>query len=970
MFLSPFLHIISLWLCCTTAALAANSTGLTDVVQWDEYSLIVKNERVFVVSGEFHYQRLPVPELWLDVFQKIKANGMNAISIYFFWSYHSPSPDVYDLETGGKNIQKVLDYAKEAGLYVLTRPGPYCNAETNAGGIALWGSDGSAGKLRTSDETYHQAWLPWIKAIGAVLEKNQITNGGPVIMNQIENELQETDHSPDNTLVVYMEQIEQAWRDTGIVVPFFSNEKGMRSESWSTDFEDVGGAVNVYGLDSYPGGLSCLEPDVGFDVIRTFYQWFQNYSFTQPEFIPEYAGGWFEPWGGPFFDQCVGTYLAPEYADVFYKTLLGQRVTLFNLYMTYGGTNWGHSAAPVVFTSYDYDAPLRETREIRDKFRQMKLVGLFTRVSTGLRKTYMESNGSGNAVDTTAVYTFVLRNPDTHAGFYFADHTNSETRDTTTFAITLVTSAGNVTVPKIELQGRQSRIIVSDFAIGSSTLLYSSAEILTYGIFGKQTVVVFYLNEGETGEFAFKSSKGSVSTYVQPSGQSVVTFSNGVTVYMLEKATAYDFYAPATTTDPNVQPDEQIFAIGPYLVRSASVQGDIVSVVGDNQNDTTIEVYAGGSANTISWNGKHLSTKKTPYGSLTASLPGAQARNVKLPELQWKVADSLPEKQRSYDDSKWTTANHTTTKSPVAPLTLPVLFSSDYGYYSGIKIYRGRFNGKNPTAANITVQGGTAAGWSAWLNGEFVGGYAGNATVNANWVLLDFSKATLYSTDNVLTVVTDYHGHDETSTGPAGAENPRGILGAWLYDGNTTLNFTSWKIQGQAGGDQAYIDPMRGPLNEGGLYGERLGWHLPGFDASKWRSGSPVDGVSGAGVNWYIADVSLDIDTDLDVPLGIEFDAANGTVASVQLFVNGYQFGKYVPHIGPQTRFPIPPGIINLNGKNRIAVSLWSMSSAGAKLESVELFAYAKYTTGYDIPRDGSKLGLQPGWTKSRLQYA
>lgn len=190
-----------------------------------------------------------------------------------------------------------------------------------------------------------------------------------------------------------------------------------------------------------------------------------------------------------------------------------------------------------------------------------------------------------------------------------------------------------------------------------------------------------------------------------------------------------------------------------------------------------------------------------------------------------------------------------------------------------------------------------------------------------------------------------------------------------LYAGNSTLNFTSWKIQGQAGGDQAYIDPVRGAVNEGGLYGERLGWHLPGFDASKWKSGSPMDGVSGAGVNWYIADAPLDIDTDLDVPVGIEFSSANGTVASVQLFVNGYQYGKYLPQIGPQTRFPIPPGIINLNGNNRIAVSLWSMSAAGAKLDSVNLFAYGQYTTGYAIPRDGSQLGLQPGWTESRLQY-
>lgn len=53
--------------------------GYTDVVQWDEGSLFVNGERVFIYSGEFHYARLPVPDLWRDVFQKFKANGLNTI---------------------------------------------------------------------------------------------------------------------------------------------------------------------------------------------------------------------------------------------------------------------------------------------------------------------------------------------------------------------------------------------------------------------------------------------------------------------------------------------------------------------------------------------------------------------------------------------------------------------------------------------------------------------------------------------------------------------------------------------------------------------------------------------------------------------------------------------------------------------------------------------------------------------------
>jgi hypothetical protein len=127
-----------------------------------------------------------------------------------------------------------------------------------------------------------------------------------VILLQIENELQETTHSATASTVLYMEQIEAAFRAAGIVVPFSSNEKGMRSESWSVDYENVGGAVNVYGLDSYPGGLSCTDPETGWSVVQTYYQWFQDYAFTQPEYFPEFEGGWLAGWGATTFYDQVG----------------------------------------------------------------------------------------------------------------------------------------------------------------------------------------------------------------------------------------------------------------------------------------------------------------------------------------------------------------------------------------------------------------------------------------------------------------------------------------------------------------------------------------------------------------------------------------------------------------------------------------------------------------------------------------
>ncbi|EEA22754.1 hypothetical protein TMatcc_001611 [Talaromyces marneffei ATCC 18224] len=981
--------------------LVAQSSNTSSPVHWDKYSLSINGERLFVFAGEFHYIRLPVPELWLDVFQKLKANGFNAISVYFYWNHHSASEGVYDFETGGHNVQRLFDYAKQAGVYIIARPGPYANGELSAGGYALWAANGRLGGERTRDSQYYDLWSPWMTKIGKIIAANQITEGGPVILVQHENELQETTHRANNTLVLYMEQITQILDAAGIVVPSTHNEKGMRSMSWSMDYEDVGGAVNIYGLDSYPGGLSCTNPNAGFNLIRTYYQWFQNYSYTQPEYLAEFQGGYFTPWGGVFYDDCASM-LQPEYADVFYKNNIGNRVTLQSLYMAYGGTNWGHIAAPVVYTSYDYSAPLRETREIRDKLKQTKLLGLFTRVSPDLLQTEMEGNGTSYTTGAN-IFTWALRNPETNAGFYVVAQDDSSSTTDVVFDLEVETSAGSVNITNIGLDGRQSKIITTDYKVGDTTLLYCSADILTYATLDVD-VLALYLNKGQTGTFVLanaashlkytvygnstvtssNSSQGTIYTYTQGQGISAIKFSNRFLVYLLDKYTAWDFFAPPLQlSDPNVKPNEHIFVIGPYLVREATIKGRTLELTGDNQNTTSIEIYHGNPFITsITWNGKHLSTKRTAYGSLTATIPGAEAITITLPKLtSWKSHDMIPEIDPEYDDSNWVVCNKTTSFNAIAPLSLPVLYSGDYGYHAGPKIYRGRFGSTNATGVTVTAQNGNAAGWSAWLNGIYIGGVTGDPSIEATSAVLKFNSSTTLKqegSENVLTVLVDYTGHDEDNVKPARAQNPRGLLGV-IFEGSTSTNFTSWKLQGNAGGEKN-IDALRGPMNEGGFYGERLGWHLPGFEPSTksgWDTRAPSDGVDGGSHRFYITEFTLDLGPNshaLDVPIGIHLNASSTSGPAVAyVWLNGYKFAHYLPHIGPQTVFPFQPGVLNIQGseghkrKNTLAVSLWALTDQPAALDVVELVAYGKYTSSFDFARDWSY--LQPRWV-DRSKYA
>jgi hypothetical protein len=73
-------------------------------------------------------------------------------------------------------------------------------------------------------------------------------------------------------------------------------------------------------------------------------------------------------------------------------------------------------------------------------------------------------------------------------------------------------------------------------------------------------------------------------------------------------------------------------------------------------------------------------------------------------------------------------------------------------------------------------------------------------------------------------------------------------------------------------------------MNEGRLYGERQGWHLPGFDTSKLPSTStPLDGLTESGIQFYVTTFHLNIDSDLDAPLGIGLSPRAGTVARVMI---------------------------------------------------------------------------------------
>jgi hypothetical protein len=129
--------------------------------------------------------------------------------------------------------------------------------------------------------------------------------------------------------------------------------------------------------------------------------------------------------------------------------------------------------------------------------------------------------------------------------------------------------------------------------------------------------------------------------------------------------------------------------------------------------------------------------------------------------------------------------------------------------------------------------------------------------------------------------------------------------------------FGIWRVQGKIGGytgcasllcppsthaqffSRSFPDTTRGVLNEGGLFGERAGWHLPGFDTSSWVERDLSAGLpdAGAGVGFFVTTFPLNIPTGFDVMMSFTFDESNQPYRAF-LFVNGWMMGKRVANLG------------------------------------------------------------------------
>jgi beta-galactosidase len=306
------------------------------------------NGQPFVVkAAEVHYPRIPRP-YWEHRIKMCKALGMNTVCIYVFWNIHEQKEGQFDF-TGNNDVAEFCRLAQKNGMYVIVRPGPYVCAEWEMGGLPWWLLKKKDIKLRERDPYFMERVKIFEEKVGEQLKPLTIQNGGPIIMVQVENEY--GSYGEDKP---YVSEIRDCLRS------IYGKELSLFQCDWSSNFEK--------------NGLDDLTWTMNFGTGANINDQFRRLGELRPnapKMCSEFWSGWFDKWGArhetrPAKDMVEGM-----------DEMLSKGIS-FSLYMTHGGTSFGHWAganspgfAPDV-TSYDYDAPINEYGHATPKFWELR----------------------------------------------------------------------------------------------------------------------------------------------------------------------------------------------------------------------------------------------------------------------------------------------------------------------------------------------------------------------------------------------------------------------------------------------------------------------------------------------------------------------------------------------------------------------------------------------------------------------
>lgn len=338
-------RIVALVLVSFLSSLAAAQPKTRHTFELGKEDFLLDGKRFQMIGGEIQPNRVP-REYWRHRIRMAKAMGLNTIASYVFWSYHEVEEGRFDFKTWNRDLGEFFRIAQDEGMWIFLRPGPYCCAEYDFGALPTYLLRDPELKVRCMYPRYTQAAERYLRALAAVVKPYQVTEGGPILMIQLENEY--GSYANDRA---YIKWLHDLWRKLGITARFATGD---------------GATPYMLEAGSWPGAAVGLDPGAQlshWDLARRM-------NPGVPVFSSETYPGWLTHWGEKW------ARVSTENISKEVRFLMDSGKS-FSLYVVHGGTNFGFTAGanadplpdskngiassfmPDV-TSYDYDSPINE----------------------------------------------------------------------------------------------------------------------------------------------------------------------------------------------------------------------------------------------------------------------------------------------------------------------------------------------------------------------------------------------------------------------------------------------------------------------------------------------------------------------------------------------------------------------------------------------------------------------------------
>ena len=156
------------------------------IITFENDRFLMDGKPYQIISGAMHYFRI-LPEYWEDRLKKLKACGFNTVETYVCWNLHERKEGEFDF-SGRLDLVKYIEIAEKLDLNVIVRPGPYICAEWEFGGLPSWLLSYPNMGIRCNDPLYLEKVRPYYRELFARIRPHLSTNGGRIIMMQVENE--------------------------------------------------------------------------------------------------------------------------------------------------------------------------------------------------------------------------------------------------------------------------------------------------------------------------------------------------------------------------------------------------------------------------------------------------------------------------------------------------------------------------------------------------------------------------------------------------------------------------------------------------------------------------------------------------------------------------------------------------------------------------------------------------------------